>query len=127
MKINKIYIDEAIRIKTEYIKSLKNILKEENSIKLNKNEVDKIKNNMNIIVKEDMNDITKRLRLNNDLLKIEKIINQIQNKIKPHYEKIENLRSDADKLYTSITEKYPNISEKEIQEQISKFIQIIEK
>ena len=123
MKLDKPYINEATRIRKEYITSLKMILTEENSIKENKSEVDTLQNNMETIIEEDMNDITKRLKLNNDLIKIEKIIKKIQDRIKPHYDNIERLRKDADKLYNSITEKYPNLSEKEIETQIAPYLQ----
>lgn len=124
MKLDQVYINEAIRIRKEYIRSLKNIVKEEDTLLENKNKVENIKNNMeNVVDDSDMNDITKRLKLNNDLIKIEKIIKDIQSKVKPHYDKIENLRMDADKLYNSIKEKYPNITENEIKKQISPYLQ----
>lgn len=122
MKLDKIYISEAVRIRQEYVGSLKNILKEEDILNEKKSEITKIQNSMEDVVESDMNDITKRLRLNEQLIKIERIIKNIQEKISPHYENIEKLRDDADKLYTSIKEKYPNISEDEIKEQIAPYI-----
>ena len=122
MKLDKIYINEAMRIRKKYINSLKNILKEESAIQEKKEEVDKLQDNMESIVDKDMNDITKRLKLNDDLIKMERLINQVQNRIRPHYDNIESLRTDADKLYNSISEKYPNITEAEIQKEIAPYL-----
>ena len=80
-KIDSIYINEAIRIRTKYLNSLNNILKEEKSIEEKRLEIENIKNNMESIVNNDMNDITKRLKLNMNLNEIEKLVNQIQIKI----------------------------------------------
>jgi chromosome segregation ATPase len=123
MKLDKIYINEAIRIRQEYMTSLKNILGEEDNIAEKKKQVDNYQNNMEKIIQEDMHDITKRLKLNNDLQKIERLINGIQDNIRPHYDNIEKLRGDADKLYNSITEKYPNVDTEEIQKQIAPYLQ----
>lgn len=122
MTLDKIYINEAIRIRSEYMASLKNILKEEDSLNLKKSEIDNIQNVMEEMVESDMHDVTKRLRLNEQLIKIERIVKDIQDKIRPHYNNIEKLRIDADRLYTSIKEKYPNVTENEIKEQIAPYI-----
>lgn len=123
MKLDKIYINEAVRIRTEYFKSLEKIIKEEKPLLEKKEKIDEIKDKMEKTVYDnDMNDITKRLKLNNDLMNIEKFIKEIQNKIRPHYEHIEKLRTDADKLYTAIKEKYPNIKENEIKKQIAPYL-----
>jgi len=123
MKLDQIYINEAIRIRQEYMGSIKNILREENILKQKKSEIDNIQNGMEEIVESDIHDITKRLKLNEELIKIERIIRIIQEKIRPHYENIEQLRKDADNLFTSITEKYPNITKDDIEEQIAPYIQ----
>lgn len=123
MKLDNIYVKDAIRIRQQYLSSLKNILKEEDVLNQKKSEIEKIKDGMGIIVNGDLHDTTKTLKLNVQLIKIERIIKDIQNKIRPHYESIEKLRKDADKLYTSIKEKYPNVTEDEIKEQISPYIQ----
>ncbi len=122
MKLDNTYIGEAVRIRRKYVNSLNNILKEEDSLKQKKSEIEKIKDSMGTLIEGDLHDVTKRLKLNEHLIKIEKIIKDIQDKIRPHHKSIENLRKDAIKLYTSIKEKYPNISEDEIKEQITPYI-----
>lgn len=124
--IDKIYIDDAIRIRKEYLNALNIILEEEKSINEKKSEIINIHNHSNEIINSELSDVTKRLKLNLQLNEIEKRINEIQDKIRPYYEKIENLRLQADRLYSSIIEKYPNISTEEIQQQIYPHIQILE-
>lgn len=121
--IDKLYIDEAVRIRREYLSALDIIVKEEQSILEKKSEIINIHNGSEEIINSDINDVTKRLRLNLQLNEIEKRLEQIQNKIRPFYEKIETLRIEADRLYTSIVEKYPTITKEEIEEQVAPFIE----
>lgn len=123
MKIDKIYINEAIRIRKEYYDSINNILKQEKILLKKKEEIDDLRDNMEEIVHSDIHDLTKKLKLNNHLLSIDRIIKKIQEQIRPDYEKIEKLRTDADNLYNSIKEKYPNIKEDEIKEEISPYLE----
>jgi len=123
MKLDQTYINEAIRIRQKYVVSIKNILKEEDILKQKKSDIYNIRDGMENIVESDIHDITKRLKLNKELNKIERIIKTIQDKIRPHYENIEQVRKDADKLYSSIKEKYPNITEDDIKKQITPYIQ----
>jgi len=122
MKLDKIYIKDAVRIRKEYISSLTNILQQEDILNNNKSDIDKIRADMENIVESDNHDVTKRLKLNEELSKIDKIVKDIQSNIKPHYDKIESLRVDADKLYTSIKERYPDITEEDIKKQIAPYI-----
>lgn len=123
MKIDKNYINEAIRIRKEYYDSINNILKQEKILLKKKEEIDKLRDNMEEIVHSDIHDLTKKLKLNNHLLSIDRIIKKIQEQIRPDYEKIEKLRTDADNLYNSIKEKYPNIKEDEIKDEISPYLE----
>lgn len=125
--IDKFYIDEAIRIRKEYLSALKIILNEEQAINDKKSEIIGIHQTNEDIINSDLNDVTKRLKLNLQLNEIEKRINDIQDKIRPYYEKIESLRLQADRLYSAIIEKYPNITTEDIQTQISPHIQFLDK
>jgi len=123
MNLDKIYIDEAIRIRKSYIKSINNILNEEKLLLKKKEEIDKIYKNITNIIDSELHDVTKRLKLNEQLINTEKIINNIQKRIRPHYNNIDQLKKDANNLYTSIIEKYPNISKDEIEKEISPYLQ----
>jgi uncharacterized protein (UPF0305 family) len=112
------YIKEGIRIRKSYINNIKEIIEQEPKISNKKNSFEKLKNEMEDIVKSDINDIRKTLELNEKLLHLEKEIKAIQDVIRPFYDNIENLRNERDKLYLAIIEKYPNITAKEIEHDI---------
>lgn len=112
------YIKEGLRIRKCYIQNLKEIIKQEPIIFERKTSFEQLKNEMEATVKSDLNDVRKILELNNKLIYIEKEIRIIQDIIKPYYDVIENLKTDRDKLYLAITEKYPNITQEEIEKDI---------
>lgn len=112
------YINEGIRIRKEYIENIKMIVKEEPRLMERKKQFEKIQNDMESIVMSDLNEMRKTLELNEKLIYLEREINSIQNIIKPYYQVIENLKNDTDRLYLAIKEKYPNITEKEIEQDI---------
>jgi predicted nucleic acid-binding Zn-ribbon protein len=112
------YINEGIRIRKEYIRNLKEILKLEPLILEKRKSFDKIQEQMENIVYSDLNAVRKTLDLNGRLMDMEKEIKTIQDTIRPFYENIEKLENDSDRLYLSIKEKYPNITNKEIEYEI---------
>lgn len=116
--ISEQYINEGIRIRTDYIKNLNEILKYEPEILNKKNLCENIQKDMETIVFSDKNSIMKQMELNSKLILLEKEIKYIQDKIKPFYNNIEKLMEDSDKLYLSIREKYPNITNKQIEQNI---------
>lgn len=116
--ISEQYINEGIRIRKAYIRNLKNILAQEPIINEKKKFFQKIQDEMEITVKSDTNDFRKTVDLNNKLLILEKEIKSIQDIIRPFYDNIEKLKSDRDKLYLAIVEKYPNITQAQIEEEI---------
>ena len=112
------YINEGIRIRKSYIQNLKEILKQEPIIFERKTIFEKLKDDMEATVTSDINEARKILELNNKLITIEKEIRVIQSIIKPYYDAIESLRTDKDRLYLAIKEKYPNITQDEIEKDI---------
>jgi len=112
------YINEGIRIRKVYIQNLKEILKQEPIIFERKKIFEKLKDDMEATVKSDLNEIRKTIELNNKLTTLEKEIKIIQDIIRPYYEKIESLKTDKDRLYLAIKEKYPNITQEEIEKDI---------
>ena len=112
------YITEGLRIRKTYISNLNEILKQEPIIVQKKVSFEKLRTEMELIVKSELNDIRKTLELNSKLLSLEKEIKSIQSIIKPYYEVIESLKKDRDRLYFAIKEKYPSISNKEIEQEI---------
>jgi hypothetical protein len=116
--IDEQYINEGIRIRKLYMQNLKQIIKEEPKIMDRKTSFEKLQEEMGNIVKSDLNEMRKTLELNEKLIFLEKEIKYIQDIIRPYYNNIENLKSDRDRLYLSIKEKYPNITEQQIEREI---------
>ena len=112
------YINEGIRIRKSYIKNLQEILKQEPKIMDRKKIFEKLQKEMEGVVYSDVNEIRKTLELNEKLLNLEKEIKIIQEIIRPYYNVIENLKNDRDRLYLAIKEKYPNITDQEIEKEI---------
>jgi hypothetical protein len=100
------------------MQNLKQIIKEEPKIMDRKTSFEKLQEEMGNIVKSDLNEMRKTLELNEKLIFLEKEIKYIQDIIRPYYNNIENLKSDRDRLYLSIKEKYPNITEQQIEREI---------
>lgn len=112
MKIDKIYINEAVRIRKEY---LKNLIEIDSKEKLVKNIIE----NMTEIKKEleNDNDFTEE-QYRNKLIELSGIIKKIEDDIMPHHKNIKELDTDQKKLYKSIKNKYPKISDDDIQKEI---------
>jgi hypothetical protein len=112
------YIQEGIRIRKSYIKNLKEILKQEPIIQDRKIKFQELQKEMESIVNSDLNDVRKTLQLNEKLIILDKEMKNVQDIIKPFHDNIEKLRDDKDKLYLAIKEKYPNITQQEIEKDI---------
>ena len=121
--ISEEYINEAKRIRIEYLNNLKYIIDEDPKVEDRKKEGLKIQDEMKDILNSEFNDVRKTIELNNKLMVLEKEIIAIQNIIKPYSEKIKKLRDDSDRLFLAIKEKYPDIDnitlENEIMSQIN--------
>jgi len=112
------YINEGIRIRKSYILNLKEIIKQEPAIFDRKKNFEELREEMETVVKSDLNEIRKTLELNNKLISLEKEIKSIQSIIRPYYDTIENLKNDRDRLYLAIKGKYPNITSEQIEKEI---------
>lgn len=112
------YIQEGIRLRREYLKNLKEIIKQEPIIFSRKKNFEELKVEMENIAFSEMNDFRKTIELNNKLITLEKEMNKIQNMIRPFYDNIEKLKTERDRLYLAIKEKYPNISNEQIEKEI---------
>ena len=118
--IDKIYIEEAIRIRKEYLKNLLNVTKFEKVYqeifdKLEK-EKEKVSNfDADIITQDDIFKYVKQLEVD---------LNLILDKIRPYIEKINDLDNEQRILYNNIKEKYIDITDEEIYKEI---IPVIEK
>lgn len=112
------YIKEGIRLRRGYLENLKEILKQEPSINDRKASFEALRDEMEKLVFSDLNDVRKTLALNNKLMELDKEIKKVQDLIKPYYDTIEKLKTERDRLYLAIKEKYPNITDEEIEREI---------
>jgi predicted transcriptional regulator len=112
------YIKDGIRLRKSYIENIKEIVKLEPLINKRKKNFDDLKVEMESIVFSDKNDIRKTVELNNSLIQLDKEVKKVQELVRPFYDKIESLKSERDRLYVAIKEKYPNITDQQIENEI---------
>lgn len=112
IKISDIYINEAVRIRKEYLDSLSYINKYKDEINIRKNELEKYKNDL--VDNKNITETYFRSKLND----INECINIIQDRIKPYLDTISKLNDDQKILYDSIKEKYIDISDDDIKNNI---------
>ena len=110
--IDKLYIDAAKQIREEYLKNLVYITQQEDRIKEMVNELSEISK------KIDSSDIRDEEYYRGILRDVDKMINEANNKIKPYQDKIQQLDDEQRKLYHRIKEKYPNLSDDDLRNQI---------
>jgi peptidoglycan hydrolase CwlO-like protein len=111
-QIHKRFIDEAVRIRTEYFRQLQALVAKEKSIQVEKN-------NLELIITELHNrqEQLKEEDLPAELLRIESHITRIEKEYLPIQTKIKELESDAKKLGETIRSHY-SLSDEQIKEQL---------
>jgi len=127
-KIHKRFIDESIRIRKSYIRNINKIIEKEEIILSYKSKIENVMNETKDIVgknsDKNMEDKNLKSLLNGKLLEIETSIIKIQSELNPINEKIEKLKNDSKKLYDTIKEKYTELEDEDIQEQILEHLKI---
>jgi len=114
--IDEHYIKEAIRIREEYLKNLIYITEEEENIK-------KLISDLENIGKDIENTEGKSEKYYRDaLFEIEIMIRKATEKIIPFHEKKKQLDKEQRKLYNSIKDKYPNITDDDMKGYIVPYI-----
>lgn len=111
-KISDVYIEEGLRIRKEYLNTLKDILKHEDNINNYKYKIDNILDT----IKQDDNLTVDTIKLK--LMDIEKHIIQVENILNPLYEKLNNLENLSLKLHETILTIYPDIDIEDAKQQI---------
>lgn len=118
--IDTLYINEALRIREEYLNNLLYISNEEENLK-------KLTNNLSELSEEIENSESKDENYyKNALIEVEKMIQKANDKIKPYYDKIKDLDKQQRLLYNNIKEKYPNITDDKIKDVIIPHILILD-
>jgi hypothetical protein len=119
MTLDTIYINEAKRIRKIYLTNLTNIVEKEDDIQTFLKMINDIKSDI-----ED-NEENENI-FQEKLLNINKNISKIKDHIMPYYDEIKKLDESQRILYNNIKDKYPNITDDEIQEQIVPYIKTID-
>ena len=120
--IDKIYIDEAIRIRKEYLENLLNVTKFEKVyqelIEKLEREKEKVSNfDPDIITQDEIFKYVKQLEFE---------VNLILNKIRPYTEKIDDLDNKQNILYNNIKDRYVGITDEQIYSEIIPVIEEVD-
>ena len=118
--INQRFINEAIRIREEYLRTLENIVKEEDIISEYKSNIQELLNKNDKYVEDNKDKIISQVKeeLKEELSDLDVNINKITNKLTPLFDLISKLEKESQNLFISIKEKHPNLTTDEIQYQI---------
>ena len=119
--IHERYKDEAQRIRNEFIKSLEYLKTKEDKIEKYKNRISEVLNNIEDYIINSKDDLTEEeinVVLKDELNEIETNMILIQDDIKLLDTKIKKLKQESHNLYIQISEKYPTLTEEEIQKEI---------
>jgi len=110
--IEQLYINEAKRIREEYLNNLIYIANEEDTIKGLTNDLEQISEDVEASEKKD----EKYYR--DALFEVELMIRKATEKIFPYHEKVKDLDKQQRKLYNTIKDKYPDITDEDMQKEI---------
>lgn len=122
MELDKIYIEESIRIRKEYVFNIKFIDEFEPYYEKLLSEFEKAKS---IIDDIDYDETDERFNKDFFIKLLESLnlkIEESSKKIKPYIDAIKKLDEDQKVLYYSIKEKYPNITDTQMEEAIVPYI-----
>jgi predicted transcriptional regulator len=115
-----IYINEAKRIRIEYLKNIAFILRKEVDIQSSIARLSEIKNEI-----ETTDDKSEEF-FREKLQEVDRNITEAKEHIMPFYDKIEQLNKDQHNLYVTIKDKYQGISDEEIRSEVIEHIQGID-
>lgn len=112
MTLDKLYIDEAVRIRRTYLDNLAGIVRKEDEIQKYFEMIEDVRKEVAENENPDQEYFVKKLTEINDN------IEKIKSVIIPHYDTIKKLDESQKTLYNNIKDKYPEITDDDIQSQI---------
>lgn len=121
------YIVESKRIIDNYNKAIGELQIYENTLSQNKNILIKMKNDIEKIKQTDDTDLLKKQRLFEVMSGYDKDIERLKTIIEPYITQLEALKKDSATLYGILKEVYPGATDKQLQEQIFKQMEEMEK
>jgi len=121
-KISQRYLDQACHIREIFLSLMDQIIKKEKEIDIHKSEIKRLMEiNKDYVEKNKTKSVEQAKEdLKEELYAIDDRINKICNTLNPLLEQVSKLEQEAKDLYSSIKNKYPKLSEVEIQEQVFK-------
>lgn len=120
--IDKFYLNEARRIRLEYLDNLGEINKRVPFINKYKEKIQSYTKDLERIVSSNAQDAVKENEFMNSLENLNHDVETLEKEMKPYYSKIEQLTVDSEKLYNNILEKYIGIQPDDIKNQIYEHI-----
>jgi hypothetical protein len=114
-KLDQRFIDKSIQIRKEFLKSLKVAMESQDIVNIYIGELNELKNELDDI--QDTDDFIKKIS------EIEQKILLVENEMSYHLKKREQLEKEEKQLCELVLERYPDITEDEIKEQIFPHIQ----
>ena len=114
------YIKQAIRIREDFIRNMQKIIESEKEINIHKDSiVNLMKSNEKYITENSDKDLDMiKNTIKDDLLEIDSKIEKITKELSPMIQKTEKLEKESKELFSAIKDKYPNLSEEDIQKEI---------
>jgi hypothetical protein len=119
-RIHERYIKQAIRIREDFIRNMQKIIESEKEINTHKDcIVNLMKSNEKYINENSDKDLDMiKNTIKDDLLEIDSKIEKITKELSPMIQKTEKLEKESKELFSAIKDKYPNLSEEDIQKEI---------
>jgi predicted transcriptional regulator len=119
-RIHERYIKQAIRIREDFIRNMQKIIESEKEINTHKDSiVNLMKSNEKYITENSDKDLDMiKNTIKDDLLEIDSKIEKITKELSPMIQKTEKLEKESKELFSAIKDKYPNLSEEDIQKEI---------
>lgn len=120
MTIELQYIKESDRIIKSYKLLINDLNKISQDLEVNKKELVKLQENIERLKKSKEPDLQRRSELTHIMNEYDKQINSMEKIIQPKLEKLEEIKKESKNLYDILHQKYPGLTDKQLQEQIFK-------
>mgnify|MGYP006898474332 CR=1 FL=1 len=122
MKIDKQYIIEAKRIINDYNDTINNLKTFEIALEDNKQILISLQQDLIKLNNTSDTDLSKKIHLHEIMLKYDIEVDKLHKIMMPYLSKLEDIKKNSHVLYKLLHEKYPSMTDKQLQEQI--FLQI---
>ena len=109
-KLEQRFIDKAVQIRKDFLKSVKVAMERQEVVQVYLNELNQLKDSLDEV--KDTDDFINKIKAVEDKIRI------VENEMSYHLKKREFLEKEQSKLCELVLERYPGITEDEIRQQI---------